>query len=169
MIRLHVTAEGYTEQAFTKQVLAPHLAQFSVYADARCVLTSRDKRTSKTYRGGLLSYEKAKRDIQNWMKEDNRRECRFTTMFDLYALPKNFPGSIQAGRKTDAYERVKVIEESMAQDMADRRFIPYIQLHEFEALILADPQKLPSLPASSPWLERGRMVKLFRDEIEFIV
>ncbi len=30
----------------------------------------------------------------------------------------------------------------MKQDIGHRQFIPYIQLHEFEALILADPQKL---------------------------
>ena len=27
-----------------------------------------------------------------------------------------------------------------AEDMADPRFIPYIQLHEFEALLLSEPE-----------------------------
>ena len=75
MIRLHITAEGQTEQEFAKKVLNPHLALFDVYVDARCVLTSKDKRASREYRGGLLSYEKAKKDIQNWLKEDNHSEC----------------------------------------------------------------------------------------------
>lgn len=44
MIRLHVTAEGQTERAFVKTVLGPHLAQYTVFANARCVLTSKDKR-----------------------------------------------------------------------------------------------------------------------------
>ncbi len=30
----------------------------------------------------------------------------------------------------------------MAEDINDHRFIPYIQLHEFEALILSDPNSL---------------------------
>ena len=64
MICLHVTAEGQTESAFVKIVLGPHLAPYTVFADARCVLTSRDKRAAKEYRGGLLSYLKAKADIQ---------------------------------------------------------------------------------------------------------
>jgi hypothetical protein len=142
MIRLHITAEGQTEQAFAKAVLAPHLAQFSVFVDARCVLTSRDKRAAKEYRGGLLSYDKAKKDIQTWLKEDSRAECRFTTMFDLYALPNDFPGYVSAQRETDKYERVEMLERAMTQDVNDSRFVPYIQLHEFEALILADPQQL---------------------------
>lgn len=60
MIRLHVTAEGQTEQGFVKTVLAPHLANYRVYADARCVLTSKDKRAGKAYRGGLINYQKGR-------------------------------------------------------------------------------------------------------------
>ncbi|MCI5224896.1 MAG: DUF4276 family protein, partial [Candidatus Electrothrix sp. AR4] len=70
MIRLHVTAEGQTEQTFTKKILAPHLAGFNVFVDARCVLTSKDKRAAREYRGGLLGYERAKKDIRAWLKED---------------------------------------------------------------------------------------------------
>ena len=92
MIRLHVIAEGQTEQAFTNRVLIPHLANYRIFADARCVLTSKDKRAAKEYRGGLLSYQKAKQDIITWLKQDKHTECRFTTMFDLYALPEDFPG-----------------------------------------------------------------------------
>lgn len=142
MIRLHITAEGQTEQAFAKTVLAPHLAKFNVFVYTRCVLTSKDKRAAKEYRGGLLSYEKAKKDVHNWLKEDKSPECRFTTMFDLYALPPDFPGAMQAKAQVDRYKRVETLEAAMKQDINDPRFIPYIQLHEFEALILADPQQL---------------------------
>jgi hypothetical protein len=142
MIRLHITVEGKTEQDFAKNILAPYLAEFNVFVDARCVLTSKDKRVAKEYRGGLLSYEKAEKDIQAWLKEDNHAECRFSTMFDLYALPNDFPGHAEAMKESDPYERVRILEESMARIINDSRFIPYIQLHEFEALILSDPQKL---------------------------
>jgi len=142
MIRLHIIAEGQTEQGFVKNVLAPHLAKFSVFADARCVLTSKDSHLNKAYRGGMTSYLKAKQDIQDWLKEDKHPECRFTTMFDLYALPDNFPGYTEAMGFCDPYERIRILEERLAEETADRRFIPYIQLHEFEALILADPQQL---------------------------
>lgn len=142
MIRLHITAEGSTEQAFAQKVLSPHLAQFNVFVDARCVLTSKDKRMAKEYRGGLLKYEKAKKDIHTWLKEDKHSECRYTTMFDLYALPDDFPGYAEAKKISDPYQQVKLLEEALKNDINDRHFIPYIQLHEFEALILADPQQL---------------------------
>ena len=89
-----------------------------------------------------VPYEKAKKDVQAWLKEDGHAECRFTTMFDLYALPDDFLGYAEAVRKSDPYDRVGILEQRMADDIGDSRFIPYIQLHEFEALILADPKQL---------------------------
>ena len=143
MIRLHITAEGQTEKGFVDAVLRGHLANFGVYADVRCVLTRRDNRSSQEYRGGMTTYLKAKQDILSWMKEDKSRESRFTTMFDLYRLPKDFPGCDDAERAADPYERVGAVEAGMSADFSRHHsFIPYIQLHEFEALILADPQKL---------------------------
>ena len=90
----------------------------------------------------MTSYLKAKADVLTWMKEDKDPDCRFTTMFDLYALPATFPGYEEAERETDPYNRIRILEDAMQADIDDRRFIPYIQLHEFEALILADPAKL---------------------------
>lgn len=139
-IRLNITVEGLTELRFVRDVLAKHLGSFQISADARPVMTSKDKR--KTYRGGLISYEKAQKDIATWLKEDNNPEARFSTMFDLYALPKDFPRYDEAQRLKDPYEKVAFLEEAMQEDIDDRRFIPYIQLHEFEALVLADPKNL---------------------------
>lgn len=142
MIRLHVVVEGYTEQKFVEDVLCPHLVHYDILTDSRCVLTSRDKQAGKVYRGGIRSYTKVMNDILNWIKEDSAAECYFTTMFDLYNLPRNFPGYDQAQGISDAYRRVEVLEEALKQDINNSHFIPYIQLYEFETLILADVQHL---------------------------
>ena len=142
MIRLHITAEGQTEQRFVNEVLRPHLAAFEVYTDVRCVITSKDNRASKEFRGGMTTYARARNDILNWMKEDLAAECRFTTMFDLYALPNDFPGYEQAAAISDPYAKVVALEAALEADIASRFFFPYIQLHEFETLILANPQCL---------------------------
>lgn len=141
-IRLHITAEGQTEEKFVKQTLSKYLGSFQISTDVRRVLVSRDKRHAKNYRGGLLDYEKAKKDIRTWLKEDQGTECRFTTMFDLYALPENFPEYHETTVLHDPYQRVKLLEQAFQEDIGDRRFIPYIQLHEFEALVLANPANL---------------------------
>lgn len=142
MIRLHFIVEGQTEEAFVNQVLAPHLAHVQVYADARCVETSRDRKAGKVYKGGMSSYVKAFNDINAWINEDKGDDSRFTTMFDLYALPTDFPGFESALAITDPYSRVGHLESALGHHVNHRRFIPYIQLHEFEALILAQPSSL---------------------------
>ena len=158
MIRLHIIAEGQSERQFVQGVLTPHLANFRVYADARCVMTSRDKRTGRAYRGGLLSYKQAKADICEGLLEDKSPECHFTTMFDLYALPTDFPGYDEAKRQGDPYARVAALERALEVDIGDPRFHAYIQLHEFEALILADPQRL-----SAEYLEHDAAIEQLKD------
>ena len=58
------------------------------------------------------------------------------------ACPRDFPGYDEAMRQQDPYEKVRKLELALQYDVGDSRFVPYIQLHEFEALILADPAKL---------------------------
>jgi hypothetical protein len=64
-----------------------------------------------------------------------------TTMLDFYALPKDFPGS-QTAPAGHCYQKVAHLEQHLADDIADRRFIPYIQLHEFEALLFTSPESI---------------------------
>ncbi|MFP4030762.1 MAG: DUF4276 family protein [Desulfococcaceae bacterium] len=149
-IRLHVIVEGETEERFVKNVLSSYLGERGVWASARRVLTSRNRRRGLEYRGGFRrtgAYSTVQADICTWMKQDRNPEARFTTMFDLYGLPNDFPGTSEAAVEADPYRRVAVLEEALGADIRqergnDNRFVPYIQLHEFEALILADPRRL---------------------------
>jgi hypothetical protein len=42
----------------------------------------------------------------------------------------------------DAYGRVALIEKRIKEDIRDERLVPYVQLHEFEALVFADLSKV---------------------------
>ena len=139
-MRLYFIVEGQTEETFVNQVLKPHLATQSIWASATCVTTSRRK--GIVYRGGVTTYQHPKRDITFRMREDQNSNARFTTMLDLYRLPYDFPGHEKSIDVQDPYQRVKILEEALRDDISDPRFIPYIQIHEFESLLLTDPQKL---------------------------
>ena len=139
-IRLHILAEGQTEERFVKDTLSEHLGKYQISTNIRSVYTSKDK--NKFYRGGLVSYQKAKKDIQSWLKEDSNADARFTTMFDLYALPKDFPLYNESKSIMNPYQKVAFLENALKEDINDLRFIPYIQLHEFETLVLANPKNL---------------------------
>ena len=89
MVRLNIIVEGHTEETFVRDMLVPHLGMHGVFVSGvRRVETGRKK--GKIFRGGVTNYSKAKKDIQIWMKQE--KDAWFSTMFDLYALPEDFPG-----------------------------------------------------------------------------
>ncbi|MDP3093107.1 MAG: DUF4276 family protein [Nitrospira sp.] len=137
-VRLYVTTEGQSERRFAEEVLRPHLANHYIDVKARVVLTNR--KLGK--RGGIIDYDKIRGDLHRLMLEDQQAEARFTTMIDLYALPNQFPGWTKAKQLTYPHDRIRVLEESLKADFADDRFLPYIQLHEFEALLYCDLSQL---------------------------
>ena len=143
MIRLNCIVEGQTELGFISDVLKPHLAARQVFAFSRCVETSRKR--GRVWRGGTVKYERFKRDLTRWMKEDQNPDARFTTMVDLYAISGDFPGYEKAELQSDPSGRVELLEQHLAEDIGDRRLVPYIQLHEFEALLFCDPSPFEGL------------------------
>jgi hypothetical protein len=67
-------------------------------------------------------------------------------MIDLYAIHHNFPGLKESEiMRQNPIKRVEFLEKSFADDINDRRFIPYIQLHEYEAYLFSDPTCFESL------------------------
>ena len=80
-------------------------------------------------------------------------------MFDYYALPDDFPGFADASAIFDPYVRIKALEESFSEAVNEARFIPYIQLHEFEALVFCG---INYLPKSYPGCEK-RCEQLTKD------
>ena len=142
-LRLNFIVEGQTEERFVNTVLRDHFAARSIVAVAHCVTTRREQRAEHLRRrGGLTTYRHARDDIHRWVREDGGRDARFTTMFDLYRLPTDFPGYEEAAEAPDPYARVGILEVALSEAVGDTRFVPYIQLHEFEALLFADPSKL---------------------------
>jgi hypothetical protein len=140
MCHLYLYVEGQTEQTFADAVLKPHLAQYGVYLMG-AVLVHVGRKKGKTFRGGVLTYKPFRLGLENLLKQHDRPGVWFSSMVDLYALPKNFPGWDDAEKlRSDPRGRVAKLEETLAADLADARFIPYIQLHEFEALLFASPK-----------------------------
>ena len=142
MARLYLFAEGQTEQTFADNVLSLHLARFGVHLQ-NAVLIAHAKKQGKVHRGGGRKYIPMKNDILRFAAQEKGGDVYFTTMIDLYAIHSDFPGLEDAeGLRSDPYKRVEQLQTSWADDIGDRRFIPFIQLHEFEAYLFAEPESL---------------------------
>ena len=143
MTRLYVLVEGPTEEAFVKSVLAPHLLGRGVWVYTIIVETSREDFGRKRRGGGRWKHWLS--DLKRLTGEQSGANARFTTMFDLYGLPEDFPGLEQHGSDKDTKRRADNLCSSMAQVVNDHRLIPHLQRHEFEALVLAGLEVLATL------------------------
>lgn len=160
MTRLNIIVEGPTEETFVRDLLAPHLGQFQVFATARSAETGR--RRGHIFRGGLARYEKVKKDIGSWLKQDSG--ALVSTMFDYYALPKDFPSPTTARGALPIHEWVRQIEQALFEDVRDPRFIPYVQLHEFEALLFSDVETTSTVLGATP--QQAEQLRLIRSAFE---
>jgi len=152
MRHLYLYVEGQTEQTFANNVLRPHLYQFDVSLDG-AILAEIGRKKQQKFRGGVTRYITFKRGLTNLLKQHNRPEVTISTMIDLYALPDDFPGWAEAEKmRIDPTKRVIHLEKELAGDINpdSTHFIPYIQLHEYEALLFVDPSKMEHFYSEHP-------------------
>lgn len=127
-ITLSVLCEGRTEFNFVTQVLTPHLRRRQVH-------------TRTISLDGVLGFESLRRRIKSDVGRSRAHEY-VTTMLDLYALPAKYPGDSREANRP-GIDRARAIEAAMAEGLPNPRSIPYIQVHEFEALVFVDLDLLP--------------------------
>ncbi len=132
MKQLIIIGEGKTEQDFCKDVLQHHFLSRGII-----IHTPTIKKTS----GGIVSWSVLREEIENYLTSSGA--VMVTTLIDYYGIHDHheFPSWEAAKAKVSRSERMDLIEEGMKADLNDRiryRFIPYVQLHEFEALLFSD-------------------------------
>lgn len=145
MTRLLVHVEGQTEEDFVNEVLRRHLFSCG-YTDVSARLIGNARQRSK--RGGGRPWSSVKTEITNHLNSD--RGCIATTMVDYYGMPQDgsraWPGRERASTLVSNRPKSKVIEQQLLQDIArtmgnrfdPSRFVPFVMMHEFEALLFSD-------------------------------
>lgn len=131
MKRLLIVCEGPTEQEFCNTVLAPEFIKHDIIIGAPVI---------KHSQGGIAPWPVLKKQLINHLYES---DLYVSMLIDYYGIKKhfNFPGWKESLDIEDKNERMhflflKMKEEFPAQ--LQSRFIPYIQLHEFEGLLFSD-------------------------------
>jgi hypothetical protein len=151
MARLLFCVEGQTEQEYVKRVLEPHLAGFGVYLQPTSLAPFGNPRKDGTLpKGGVTAYKPIRKFLGLLLGQDRSPDFHVTTMFDLYGLKPHWPGWDDAEMLRHLpRSRVEALETAFAADVADPRFVPHLQLHEFETILLCAPDLL-ALSFDSP-------------------
>lgn len=139
MKRIHIICEGETEETFVKEVFNFHFSSQMIFFSPRLL-------GKKGHKGGRLDNQRLFNDIKLLLLQDPTAYC--TTFFDFYALPSDFFGKGQISdnmsirQKSDSVCQTLYnhVEEKLTQAIA-RRFIPYVQMYEFEGLLFSSPEK----------------------------
>ena len=143
-MRLFIVVEGFTEERVVKDILAPHLANFGVFTSPIIVMTSKEHGSGKKHKGGGR-WAHWRNNLHRLSQEQRGFDVRFSTLFDLYGLPADFPGYPASPGDADTVKRAARLEAEMGAVIQDRRFIPYLQRHEMEALVLAGLDHLEAI------------------------
>ncbi len=127
---LKILVEGKTELEFVKSLLVPHLNKFQIYNVHPITIE-----TSPGFKGGDVRYnDRYKKHIKRLLLESNT--YLVTSLIDYYRLDRDFP-NFKESQVLPKERRVDFIEQGCFEDVNDDRFLPYIQVHEFEALLFA--------------------------------
>ena len=138
-----LVVEGQTEQTFVRELLAPYLAERQVYLQAALI-------GKPGHKGGNIRWERAQVDIGNFLRQ--RSDTYVSTMLDYFRIDADWPGLDQVrqqqagGVLLNAHRKAAIVEQAMKRMAStaftalagERRFIPYIEMHEFEALLFSD-------------------------------
>ncbi|OOH90655.1 hypothetical protein BMT54_04260 [Pasteurellaceae bacterium 15-036681] len=139
MIVVYVFAEGQTEERFIKDVVAPSLSYSGIYLKPMLIPTS------KSAKGGAVSYERFLKHATHILKQQN--DTYLTSFLDFYQLDSHFPKFDELDKQNGIYNKIQHLETAFHADLISKvgcraeRFIPHIQPHEFEALLFSDVNK----------------------------
>ena len=145
MKTIHVICEGQTEANFVNKVLNAHFCTLGKYLNPVIVLTKADFKRGKQFKGGMQYFSTAENMLKKYLPLLSKPNIFATTMFDFYALPSDAPSYEKIEKLSDAYDKISCLETALHEKYPNPKFIPYFQLHEFEALIFSNLDKLGEL------------------------
>ena len=138
MIRLAIVAEGQTEAEFAKGVLADHLRQKKI-------------EPTPVVMGGNVSVERVAQRMAKLYRSHNA----VTSLVDFYGFKRK--GNASAD---DLETKIRgQVRKTIRRDWDERKVLPYVQRHEFEALLFADVDAFSSIDVDEDGVDRLQEIR----------
>ncbi|MBN2441194.1 MAG: DUF4276 family protein [Spirochaetales bacterium] len=136
-IEIITIVEGRTEEIFIKKILGEYLSHKNIYMIPIQISKPGQK-------GGDVKFSRAIKDITIHMKQ--RQDTYISLLIDYYGLKNDWPGFNEAQQETVPSNIASIINKATHKAVNDKlsgygsasRFIPNIEMHEFEALLFSD-------------------------------
>ena len=125
MKRLCIICEGQTERGFVTQLLVPHLQKFGIDAHPSLLKARPGQRG-----GGSVSVPRLGKHISR----EYHNSDFITTLVDYYGF-ENINGRLKAQLEQDILNEAQTL---IRQHFEPHYVRPYVQMHEFEALLFSD-------------------------------
>lgn len=137
---IKILVEGQTEETFVRDILNPYFASQQLFLDAIVADTKKARGGKSAFKGGGKNYAKIENSLRPLFYDSSA--LAVTTMFDLYELAKGFPGLDDEDLQLKhGIERAEYLEEKWREQFSNHHhFIPYLAVHEFEALLFTKPE-----------------------------
>ncbi len=157
MKRLIIICEGQTEQEFCNDVLQPHFNQLGIFIQ---------NPTIKKTAGGIVRWTSLKFQIETHLKQDPT--AYVSTLIDFYGIHEfhQYPNWLQASQTVNKINGMELMEQGMLNEITttfQNRFIPYIQLHEFEGILFSDLSVFDNGFEESEFLDYNYLVQTIND------
>ncbi len=147
MSKVLILVEGYAEEKFVNAVLKPHFEPKGIFVIPRNLK-------------GVGKYTIIRDEVNRLLKDSSARLV--TTMIDLYRIPSDFPQKYTLAKTHKGMQKVIILEDGFKQDIDRENFLPYLQLHEFEALLFSDVSMFSKLK------DVGSKIKFFEKVVQEI-
>ncbi|MCU8285753.1 DUF4276 family protein [Vibrio vulnificus] len=155
MTIVHVICEGQTEESFVNELLVEPFAHKGIYLKPALI-------GRPGHKGGNFKFERLAPDVEKRLLAD--KNCYCTTFFDFYGLPETFPGKNAVNATASVQDKANALQDALNEKLVEkigedamRRFIPYVQMYEFEGLLFSDPYKM------AEGMDRSDLVQAFTD------
>ena len=140
MKHLYFIVEGETEVEFINRILIPYLYKKGLNTHIQAIMV-----TMSGGGHGFNNIQHFKNTIQPIL--DYKNQPIITTMIDYYGInsEKKLPGFLESNQLNLVDDKIEFLEKALNEQVQSIKpyqfFIPYIQKHEMETLLFANPEE----------------------------
>ena len=138
MKNIFIITEGQAEEMFYKSVFADYFKN-KCYFQVTC-MPNKKNAYARSRKGGTVHYDTCVKNIRRFLNGATHCDKVFL-IYDLYGLDETFYEGYHGNIK-NTNEKINFVVNKLETEIKDQKFKFILQVHEFEAFLFSDPEKI---------------------------